>query len=300
MYASSMTRAMYGLGDATPFITRLASARNASTPVAAALVHQQLARRMGGPPGTASPWFRQTGRPRRVGYTPQAESFRVRSYYSAGGFFSSIGKALKGLARPVLKSALSIAKGVPIIGTAISVASDLGLGGSLFDVVKNGTKEMVATAQGQHPWIDPSRPGRVMKASVGENSMLAQATRFARGGAATPAAAALTPFGGVEAPRRKRRRKGRRILARGRRLLRGRRRHKATGRTRHRRMAGDYGEDWSGSTPSRDKRGRYLTRAGGRHHHRKHRRHHRRHRGGNVSFTTKSGKRVSFHARGDD
>jgi len=53
--------------------------------------------------------------------------------------------------------------------------------------------------------------------------------------------------------------------------------------------------DW-GDAGGRDKRGHYLNARGGHANFKKR----RRSRGGRVSFTTKSGRRVSFTARGDD
>jgi hypothetical protein len=198
----------------------------------------------------------------------------TRGYYQAGGFFSSLTRAI-GL-KPILSKVGAIAgkaltgglggklisgiggkllRGVPILGTALT-AFDIGK--DIYQAATSGPK--VASSGG--------------------------AAGLPTFGAAASQAAGLVERGGGGKRRR------RRAASRGR----GRSRA-APRRRRSSRPRGDYGDDWQGNKPSYTKHGhRFLTRAGGRHH--KKRRRSRRHRGGaHVSFTTKSGKHVSFTAR---
>ncbi|HET8542493.1 MAG TPA: hypothetical protein VFL83_21645 [Anaeromyxobacter sp.] len=76
-------------------------------------------------------------------------------------------------------------------------------------------------------------------------------------------------------------------------------RRSAPRRSARRRRRSSYSRgDW-GDPMGRDKKGHYLSRRGG-HRNFRRRRRRRRGRGQRVSFTTKSGRRVSFTARGDD
>lgn len=199
-------------------------------------------------------------------------------YYQAGGFFSSLGRSLG------LKSVLSnigakagafvksaggkLLSGVG--GKLIKGIPILGTALTAFDIAKDVYNAYKGPA---------SSPAAV------------KAVAAAGGGAALPAFSAAGIAGKKSrggGGRKRKRRPSRMRVERG---------------SRRRRPRGDYGDDWSGGKPSRDKRGRYLTKAGGRHHHRRHQRR-RRHRGGkgrvHVSFTTKGGRRVSFNARRGD
>lgn len=191
----------------------------------------------------------------------------ARGYYPGGGFFDFAKKAIGAVSSvskiPFIGSAL---KAVPFLGTAMSIAD---MAGSAIGAL--GAKSIAAGGVQQGP-------------STAAVKQLVDAGVIKPGGAAP--GGLLPKMMAVEAGRPRSRSTRRRST-----------RRRSTGRTsRKRRRAGDYGDDWSGNTPSRAKgSGRFLTRAGGR------RRHHKRRRraGQRVSFTTKSGKRVSFTAKGD-
>lgn len=186
----------------------------------------------------------------------------ARGYYPGGGFFDFVKKAAGAVASVAKMPVVGgILKAVPFVGTGLSLAS------TAADIIGGlGAKRIQAGGVEQGP-------------SVAAVKQLRDAGVVT----ARPALPGL-PSMRVEraAPRRRRSSK---------------RRTRSTGRTsRKRRRAGDYGDDWSGNTPSRAKgSGQFLTRAGGR---RRKRRRGRR-AGQKVSFTTKSGKRVSFTAKGD-
>jgi len=204
----------------------------------------------------------------------QARAAYAGGFTSAGGFFSG----LKKLAGGAIKFATANPLGKALVG------SIPGVGGALtaFDALKGiGAGAKV----GLNKTLTPFKPG------------------LATGG---PAGGKLSlPAFGAAAARKASSRKA------SRKKRKSSRRPKRTSSRRRRRRAGagdmlaagDYGDDWSGTRPSRDKHGRYLTRAGGRRHHaappRRRRRGGRR-RGAHVSFTTKDGRRVSFTAKGRD
>jgi len=198
----------------------------------------------------------------------QRRSGYAGGYYAAGGFFSGLRKLAGGVVKTALKSPLvkSFASSLPVVGGAITAFDMLkGIGG--------GSKGGLAAT------LTPLKPAITGGAATGKLSL--------------PHIAAAAKVG--KSSRRKTRKKATR-----------RRKASSTRRRRKTRLGqGDYGDDWSGSKPSRDKSGRYLTRAGGRRHHaapprRRRRRRGGHRRGGNVSFTTKDGRHVSFTAKGRD
>lgn len=203
-------------------------------------------------------------------------------YYSAGGLFSFIGKAVKGVAKvaaPAISGLSKIASS-PLGKLAASVipgGSMIAAGASMVGGLMKGASPGAAMAGAALKAFGAPKQGQAMiQAGIPK------------------AAPHLATMGKVAAPRPRRRRRKRRKTSR--------RRSPTRRRSRRRYSRGDYGDDWSGNTPSRDKSGRFLTRAGGRHHHHTQRRHHhRKHpRGHRVSFTTHSGRRVHFYARRGD
>lgn len=199
----------------------------------------------------------------------------AQGYYPGGGFFDFVKKAVSGVTSAVktvsaIPGVSSLVKALPVVGTiasGVGLASDL-LGGIGARVIKAG--------------------------GVEQGPSTAAVKQLAAAGALPQAAARAAGISGL--PRMQVERATSRSSSRRRRT---KRKPKSTGRTSsRRRRRGDYGDDWQGNTPSRAKgSGQFLTRAGGRRRHRTHRRHHGR--GQRVSFTTKSGKRVSFTAKGD-
>lgn len=192
----------------------------------------------------------------------------AQGYYPGGGFFSSlasIGKSALGAVSSLSKMPVvgGLLKSVPIIGTGLSLAS------TAADIIGGlGAKRIAAGGVQQGPSVaavKQLRDAGVVGPGIGVGGLPSMALE--RG-----------------SPRRRRSSK---------------RRPRSTGRSsRRRRRAGDYGDDWSGNRPSRAKgSGQFLTRAGGRRRHPRRRR--GRGRGQRVSFVTKSGKRVSFNAKGD-
>lgn len=203
-------------------------------------------------------------------------------YYAAGGFFSKLGK-LAGKAAGLVSKVAPVARFVPGLGTALS-AVEL-------------ARKVLPGPLGKGPvdLIAPlarfgAKQAKTIFGSTGKN--LAGAGFGAALGMSKPAVVAggaLLPSMDVERDTRKRRR---RSPSRRRRAP-ERRRRTSSRRRRRAYSQGDYGDDWSGNTPSRAKgSGRFLTRRGGR-------RRRRRGRGGGrrVSFTTKDGRRVSFTPR---
>lgn len=191
----------------------------------------------------------------------------AQGYYAAGGFFDFVKKAArvvgKVAASPIGGIAGKLLKGVPILGTAISIGE---MAGGLASKYLGGR---VAAGGVQ---LGPTHTAVKQLQSLPGG--------FQGMGGPGGKLPAFGPAGG--APRRRRRSKPRR----------------SGGTSRRRRSRGDYGDDWQGNKPSRAKgSGQFLTRDGGR---RRKRRGRRGRRGGQrVSFTTKSGKRVSFNAKGD-
>jgi hypothetical protein len=205
----------------------------------------------------------------------QARAAYAGGFTSAGGFFSGL-KKLAG-------KAVSFATANPL-GKAL-VGSIPGVGGALtaFDALKGIGAGANA---GLNKTLTPFKPGLVSGGAAGGKLSLP----------AFGAAAARK----VSSSRSRKKRTSSRPKKRTKRTSSRRRRRRAGAGDMF--SAGDYGDDWKGSTPSRDKHGRYLTRAGGRRHHaapprRRRRRRGSRRPGQRVSFTTKDGRTVSFTAR---
>jgi len=199
----------------------------------------------------------------------QSRSGYAGGYYAAGGFFSGLKKLAKSKLGQMGLKGLSFA--VPGIGSAISAGVNLAAGNrpSLGDFLVPGYSNVMK--------------GGLLGSKLGTGFLKNVAFP---GGKSSIGAPRLAKMGGgrlraVETPRRRRKKAG----------TRARRRGGATTRRRgSKRGRGDWGDDGG-----RDKRGHFLSARGG---HRNFKRRRRSRRpGSRVSFTTKSGKRVSFTAR---
>lgn len=194
----------------------------------------------------------------------QSRTAFAPGYYAAGGFFSGLKK---------------------LAGKAVNFANKTVVGKALVGAVPGlgGIVTAAGIAQRGLGAIYDNKPSLSFKGYGGA-------------GPGTGGKLALPAFkkaaAAKAAPSRSRKRRSRK-----------RRAAPARRRRRSSRGRGDYGDDWSGSTPSRAKgTGQFLTRAGGRRHHPEPPRRRRRRRGSRrpgqrVSFTTKDGRHVSFTAR---
>lgn len=200
-------------------------------------------------------------------------AFLVPGYYSAGGLFSGIaklaGKVAKVASNPIVSTALSFVPGGGLVSKAAGVLSTTGgIAGALSKV--KGLAGLGAKALGVG--ANAAVVGNALGGFLGKS-------KAAAGGAIM-----LPSMSGGTRKRsssRGRARSSRRGSSRGRR------------RRSSRYSRGDWGDDGG-----RDKKGHFLNERGG---HRHFRRRRRRRRGTTrVSFTTKSGRRVTFNARGDD